>query len=252
MKNLRQTTKNILQSVEEVSGKSVQLMRDESLAVLATLTIARDGAPFHILRYKPSNDPLDYFVAHQAGFVLRLYGCLPSQRFDFCVNDAGVQTIGNLLSVASGSVKANEEEIKTYSQMLLQWVLMNLRSLPIGMRIDEWIATSFPDLHDLQQQGIAIQQQQNINLLSMKMGNHYIPSSLMGPVSAYALHGDRLSKSELFSTPFTAAGLRDQGFELLKIWDEISNDPSADRQLVDAWAAKSKMSNWYEWKPHKS
>ncbi len=252
MKNLRQITQNILQSVEEISGKSVQMMRDESLSVLASLTIARNGVPFHILRYKPSNDPLDYFVAHQAGFVLRLYGCLPSQRFDFRGNEAGVQTIGNLLSVASGSFKGQEEEIQTYSQMLSQWALMNLRSLPIGMRIDEWISKSFPDLHDLQQQGIATQQQQNINLLSMKMGKYHIPSSLMGPVSAYALFGDRLTESDSFSTPFTAAGLRDQGVELLKIWDAISHDPSADCQLVDAWAATSQMSNWYEWNPHKS
>jgi hypothetical protein len=252
MKNLRQVTQKILQSVEEISGKSIQVMRDESLPVLASLTLARNQVPFHILRYKPSNDPLDYFVAHQAGFVLRLYGCSPTQRFDFCVNDTGTKTIGSLLSAASGTSEANTEDVLTYSQMLSQWALMNLRSLPIGMRIDEWISKSFPELEDLQKQGIAIQQQQNINLLAMKLGKSHIPTSLMGPVSAYALFGDRLMKNDSFSTPFIAAGLHDQGVELLKIWDAISHEPSADCQLVDAWAETSQMRTWYEWTPHTS
>ncbi len=70
MLNLRSATRQILQSVEDKTGKSVQLMQDDNLSVLATLQMARHGAGFHILRYKPTNDPLDYLITFQAGYVL--------------------------------------------------------------------------------------------------------------------------------------------------------------------------------------
>ena len=66
MQNLQSVTKGILKRVEEVTGKSIQFMRDDNLAVLSTLQMARNGAEFHVMRYRPSNDPIDYFVAFQA------------------------------------------------------------------------------------------------------------------------------------------------------------------------------------------
>ena len=52
MQYLQSVTKGILKRVEEVTGKSIQFMRDENLAVLSTLQIARHGAEFHVLRYR--------------------------------------------------------------------------------------------------------------------------------------------------------------------------------------------------------
>ena len=72
MQHLRAATQDILKRIETLSGKSVQLMRDDSLSVLATLQMARHGAAFHVLRYKPTDEPLDYLVAYQAGTSLTL------------------------------------------------------------------------------------------------------------------------------------------------------------------------------------
>ena len=83
MKHLRAVTKDILERVETQTGKSIQFMRDEKLPLLATLQMARNGAEFHVLRYKPTDEPLDYFIAFQAGFVLRLFENEPNKRFDF-------------------------------------------------------------------------------------------------------------------------------------------------------------------------
>ena len=41
------------------------------------------GAAYHVLRFKPTNEPIDYFVCYQAGFLLRLFANSPTQRFDF-------------------------------------------------------------------------------------------------------------------------------------------------------------------------
>jgi hypothetical protein len=60
-----------------------------------------------------------------------------------------------------------------------QWALLQLRSLPIGMRIDCWIAETYPGLRDLQEMGLAVQQQQNADILSKKLGHLNVPLHLL-------------------------------------------------------------------------
>lgn len=61
-------TKGIPMRVEVQSGKSIQFMRDEKLLLLATLQVARDGAAFHVFRYRPGNEPLDHVIAFLAAW----------------------------------------------------------------------------------------------------------------------------------------------------------------------------------------
>ena len=49
MQNLQSVTKGVLKRVEEITGKSIQFMRDDNLVVLSTLQMARNGAEFHVL-----------------------------------------------------------------------------------------------------------------------------------------------------------------------------------------------------------
>jgi hypothetical protein len=63
-------------------------MRDDELPVLTTMQTARGGAAFHVIRYRTSNDPLDYLIAYQAGFLLRLFQNPPERRFDFVPDPA--------------------------------------------------------------------------------------------------------------------------------------------------------------------
>lgn len=46
MQHMRAATQDILKRIETVSGKSVQLMRDDSLPLLATIQTARHGNRF--------------------------------------------------------------------------------------------------------------------------------------------------------------------------------------------------------------
>ncbi len=69
MKDLRAVTRKVLRQVEDLSGKGIEFMREDDLPVLTTMQTARRGAPYHVVRYRPSNEPLDYFIAYQAGEV---------------------------------------------------------------------------------------------------------------------------------------------------------------------------------------
>jgi hypothetical protein len=94
-------------------------------------------------------------------------------------------------------------------------------------------------------------QQENLQLLSQRVGKLAIPVPLLGPVAAYALFADRLLGKTTYAIPFRAAGALDLGAELLSILDKLPADAAHDRELVDAWAAAIGMTGWYTWIPYK-
>ena len=73
MKNLRPETMAIIKRVETLSGCPVEFKPDSSLTLRATLQMARNGAPAHVFKYRPTNDPIDYWVAYRPASP---FGCL--------------------------------------------------------------------------------------------------------------------------------------------------------------------------------
>lgn len=247
MQSLRPETQSILADVERVTGRPVQFLRDDSLVPLSTMVTARHGAPYHILRHRPSNEPLDYFVAYQAGFVLRLYGNAPAERVDFAATSAGPALLKESMLAASVFIDRDDPALDHFVKTVHHWALMQLRSLPIGMRVDTWIAREYPGLKDLQTKGIGVLQQQNAAILSQRVGNLTVPPPLLGTCAAHAVFADRLTGGESFAVPYSAMGLIDGGRELLQLWDGMAHDPSQDRALVDAWGTRLGLQDWYRW-----
>ena len=251
MKNLRPETMGILAKVEALSGRPVEFKPDSSLGLRATLQIARNGARSHVLRYRPSNDPIDYWVAYQAGFVLRLFDLSPEDRFDFAGTGLGPAHVETLLTTGQPLSDASRAGLPQFAEMIVQWAMLNLRSYAIGLRIDQWLATEYPSLCADQADGMDAMQQENLALLSKRFSGLTVPVPLLAPVSAYALFADRLLGRSMYAIPYRAAGVIDGGAELLAISDALPTDPDHDRQLVDAWASAIGMTGWYAWTPYK-
>lgn len=252
MKNLRPETMGILERVEALSGRPVEFKPDSSLPLRATLRMARNGAPAHVLQYRPTNDPLDYWVALQAGYALRLFELPEDQRFDFAGTGQGLDQVSAMLQTGVRLDDTDRFALPKFAELVLQWSMMNLRSFAVGMRIDQWLYDKFPSLHALQAAGIDALQQESMPLLSKRLGNLTIPVPLLGMVSATALFADRLLGKGGYSIPFRATGSLDQGVELLSLFDKITAGPSHDRELVDAWGDAIGMSGWFTWVPYKA
>lgn len=245
LKLLPETTMLVSQ-LEKLSGRSVQFMRVESLPVLATIKIARNGASYHILQYRPSNRPVDYFISQQVGVVIRMFEQPPEQRYDFASDGSGEKQLESIIK-ASGSLSAKDKELlPLFVKSVHQWALMQIRSIPIGMRVDAWLFETFPNMRESIKEGIAEQQQMNAEILGQRLGGLIPPTNQLAPAAAYALFSDRLLGTN-FSIPFRAAGALRDGEELLDIFDELQSTSSYDTQLVNAWAAQLGMNSWYQW-----
>lgn len=247
MQDLCAATKGILARVEEQTGKRVQFMRDEDLKALATLQLARNGADFHVLRYRPCDEPIDYLVAYEAGFILRLFDNEPAKRFDFAPRPDAGKAVETLVTPTLAMSPEDWAVLPKFTEIVARWALMTLRSLPIGMRIDRWIAAEHHELKELQRNSLAVQQQQNMDVLAFKMSRLTIPTTLLALPAAHALFVDRLSEDGSYSVPFKATGLLENGEELMRVWDELAPDALHDCELVDRWAKSLGMTGWYDW-----
>lgn len=251
LNHLRGETRSVLDKVQALSGKGVEFLADPTLSVLATMHTARGGSACHIVRFNPNREPLDYFVVYQAGFLIRLFRCPAEQRYDFVpAADINLRMERLIKELARGQPAEQAAPTKVAS-MIAHWALMTLRSLPLGMRVDQWIAEEYPSLSSLQHSGIEIQQQQNVDALSLSFGDVPVPPILLGMYAAYAMFTDRLLGVRRFALPYQAAGLGSTGESLLKVWDSVSGEPTADRTLVDSWASMLGLAGWYEWQPYR-
>jgi hypothetical protein len=82
MKNLRSSTMGILSRVESLSGRPVEFKPDSSLTLRATLQTGQKRGSGPRAALPPTNEPLDYWVAYQAGYLLRLLELPADERFD--------------------------------------------------------------------------------------------------------------------------------------------------------------------------
>jgi len=251
MKNLRAATKRVLALVEERTGRPIQFLRNPDLKVMVTLRMARNGASYHVLHYRPTDTPLDYLIVHQAAFVLRLYENPPEHRFDFAPKDSVVSLMEELIRAGRPLAPNDAALAPQFAKFLAEWSLMNLRSLPVGMRIDTWIDAEVPDLRELQSATLAEQQQEYVSALSHRIGTLTIPRPCLGLVAAHAEHADRLSGTTKFSVPYRAAGLRSPADEILQCLADIDPAATHDTELIDRCAGLCGLANQYQWKPFK-
>ena len=166
---LRARTRDLIKRVEDASGRPALVQANDSLKVLATVSMARGSAPAHVITYNPRGGAApDYLIAFQCGFILRLFANPAPERFDFTGSSSGRARAREAIS-ASPKVRALElppATLQQYADQLFDGLMTQLRSVPIGLRIDAWIAADYPDFRNLQETFALRQLQDNQQVLS--------------------------------------------------------------------------------------
>jgi hypothetical protein len=247
---LLSSTKKIIETVEELTNRPVYIREDPSLETLAHIQIARGDAPMHLLRYKPRGEELpDYFIAYQCGFVIRLWSTPPEKRFDFGPSEEGHAKMQVLLSDS-----AITEPVRKMGDFLLNNLMTQLRTYPIGLRIESWLLNDFPELRELQKKGIHTQLEQNTQALAVGSRGLFPAKIYKANASmnaAFAAFWSKEWNDPALTAPYKVAGFLDSGLRLLKILDRIPDEPAFDVELVDAWAQELGIKGWYRTIPYK-
>lgn len=243
----------VLEQVRQRTGKPVRVEPDRTLPpeAPAKLVPARGGARFHRIAIHPgvSKQP-DYHIVHQAGVLLRRFAVPPARRRDFAERPNADETLRRWIqahpSARNGVVAMNPPLIRFLGSGLLS----QLRSMPVGLRVDDWIRTDYPELAPLQRK--ALERQWHDLAAGLRpeiqrvMPGEALRASL-GMNAAFALYCARTLDLPQLVLPYRAAGYEKVGIALLGLWDRTPSGPESDDDLVDAWADRLGMSDWYQW-----
>ena len=253
---LSETTRTLLRLVETRSGIPVHVEPDPSLPVTtpAKVVMARGELALHRVAYRPdaSSRP-DYLICQQAGFILRLFVTPPEKRFDFAASPEGHASIERLVKSHPVMRALPPKALPQMCQILRDGLLSHLRSIPLGMRVDRWLASEFPALAELQKASILRQLQDSLGTLSpehRQVSPQKIYDATQAISAAFAAFwAGRLNQPQL-ALPFKAAGYLQAGQELLALWESTPDVAENDRAIVDSWAEKLGIAGWHQWVPY--
>jgi hypothetical protein len=252
---LRQTTLDIIGELEEASGFPAQVTGLGSLDTLATVRVARGPSAKHLVLFNPhAESPPDYLIAHACGMAIRLYSVPRRERFELAPCDAGRNAVEDDLFGDEGSMREmwlTPEQAHSLRDKLYGGIMMQLKSTPVGLRVDDWLWREHPDLRDLQTVSCREQLTEGLAFLDPRVGETVPPRQLAVSVSmhvAVAGFWSRALDDPSLVEPYQAASGEAEGRALLALWDLRPNDPVDDRALVDAWADELGIGEWYEWR----
>ena len=248
-----QSTQDLMKAVEERTGRFVLVdVQPLSGTLLSSSQIARGTDPAHLIRISPkAEQDQDYLVTWECLHILRLLDVPPGQRYQLRATANGQR---QALELAAKHVKKHalsiaEESIPAFSRQMYDGLGLQLRSVPTGLRIDAEIAASYPDLHPKQRNSAFRQLDDNAKVLAPSVTELIPPKIRRASVNmsaAFALFWARTWDDPTIVVPYRAAGFLADGERLLSIFDQVSNEPSHDKELIEAWRKYLQIDSWYE------
>jgi len=252
---LREETQHIVAELERLSGLPVRVVPAPDLAVMGKVTMSPHVTGSYLIQYRPGIPFKDYVVAVQCGHVLRLLSLPELQRCQFATGAAALSWGSQAVKAfrkTSGQAPLPEPVLAGFAEQLIAGLFTQLRSIPIGMRIDAWLAAEYPTLGDEQAESLAVQQQEAVSCLGPQVRS-VVPDEIISSSillnTAHALFCDRLLGITQFQVPYVASGFKEMAEALLRIFDDLPADPSSDRALVDHWAKEIGLDGKYTWIP---
>lgn len=251
LQDLRQTTLALIREAERISGYPVEVQPDPSLPLPASLAMARGQTPFTVITFNPRvvGEP-DYVVCVQCAFIIRHFAPKPDDRVDLGPSERGRKSTGELVRrmIQQGRMPLPVEQADTFAARLLGGLGTQLRSIPVQLRIDDWLGREHPELRDVQ---VADVRRQLLNDEQALRAQGQVPAKIvrasLSMNAATALYWAGALADDTIAAPYRRAGFSMAGRSLLRIWHRIDAQPISDRMLIDAWAHELGIAGWFDW-----
>jgi hypothetical protein len=226
-----------LDALEKLGGKPVVLREEAQLPNQARIHVAAENEPAHVLTYHPAATPeLPYLVCFQCSLAERALRSARDERFNVASTP---ETYSQAQKLVRAKQTIPEDMVATYSQMITDGLGVQLRSMPIGIRVDRVLYNAQPELRDMQRVIAERQLKESVGCLSpaiKEMAPELIFNASVGMNTALALAWNRLWNEDAHVVPYRLAGYVGLGEKLLAALDAIPDTPHHDRELVSSWA----------------
>jgi hypothetical protein len=226
-----------LTALEKLGGKPVALRENAELPNQARIHVAAAAEPAHVLTYNPAaTAELPYLVCFQCGLAERALRSARDERFNVASTP---ETYSRVQALVRKKKTIPDGMVATYSQMITDGLGVQLRSMPVGIRLDRMLYQAHPELRGMQRVMAERQLKESVGCLSPSikaMAPELIFNASVGMNAALALEWARLLGEDTYVVPYRLAGHVALGERLLMSLDTIPDTPHHDRELVFSWA----------------
>jgi hypothetical protein len=252
--SLSATTLGFLKGVESSTGLKVLVEEQGSqlqAPLLAKVQVARRGMPFHRVVYHPSaGDMADYLVCYQCSFILRLHSLPAAERFDLADNPVAQSDCLKWTRAHEGSDSIDWDRQTQFAEFLKTSLMTMVRSVPVGIWVDQDLRARFPDLRAAQEQAIRRQVDTQAQVVSPRVRED-IPAPALRVNCAINAAFAKVWSVEFnepgWCLPYVVDGSAAGGEALLGVLDGFLATPSNDRRVIQAWADHLGFGHWLKW-----
>lgn len=252
---LMEPVQEIIDRIKATTGKAIRFVEKHDLGVPVTVKMADKDASAHTILYNPSRtEEINYAIANQCGYILRLYSSDEDRRYIPVANKRTMMTFLmetddeiHGLSPVFGRDKIN--------QMIVLWyegILYQLTRMPPEIMVNKWIYDEYPEIRALQMNALHQQREAAIMSLSQDLrkitpAKVYSSSNIMNYVFFKVLedyfHLD-------YVAPYHSTIFIFEGTALARITEnEYVDSHEGDREMISKWAEHLGLEKWFEWKP---
>ena len=256
MHHLRQTTLDLLDLVQTVSGYPAVVSPNPGLETTATLRMARGSVAVHSIEYNPDlvAEP-DYYVAVQCGQILRFFAPHPAERMDLAFSAHGLAAVNELVlrDAATRLPGVTTDAAQGFASRIYNGLMQQLRSMPVELRVEEWIREAYPEFVEVQRAAVLRQLEENARSLSPSVRSMSPPRVFKATVAMNAAAAQFWAGTYLMPDlvkPYAREGLAGDGANLLALWRKVPPEATHDREIIDDWAHSLKVGGWYDWVPY--
>ena len=218
----------------------VDVRGDQSLKTLAKISPARGQAAFHSLIYRPNAVGLNYVIAFQLGFLVRNFRCPEEKRYQVVAEDGHFKQAMKDFDL--------ERFPPTVAKQLFDSLIVQLRSMSVGDRVDQWIIDEFPEFIPEQEASVKGQLKENQKTLAPEIQKAFpgkILKANLAMSAAYArVWSGRLNDAR-YGLAYKAAGHGEIADKLVKCWSRIPASPESDKDLIESWAKELALDPYF-------
>lgn len=238
----------MVSQVETSTGYPVTIQMDPALTVMATSKAARGNIPFNLIRLRPDLSNIkEYAVCFQCGFILRQALLPPQNQWEITASESAVSEIEAAVRETVGS-KLSEVARRTFAQLMVDGIVTQLRSVPIGLRVDQCLSERYEVLSIQQRDSVTRQLNENLSILSPKvkgMAPENIYAASAGMNSAFAAYWATLWGDNTIALPYELSGFVEISTTLVSLLREIPTESDFDQSLIDSWATELGIPKWH-------
>jgi hypothetical protein len=242
----------ILKQTEDLTGKPIEFVEDDSLSPLASVRMARSSMPAHVIRFRKA-DPvlLAHLIAHECGHVQRMFAAPPDTRVVPVTRPQHTDLAFRILAADPGVAleSMDERHARELFTIWHQGMVNEVVNLNVDYRIESWLYREYPGIRPNQAKSIALQVQMSVAGLASNVKRE-TPRLVYegGNAVNYAyLRSVGIMLGRNLVRDYADPAIVTLGKRLAAVLEEPDTGLEGDVRESNQWASMLGINDWFDW-----